>query len=120
MSKEHEPVAQASQTPASQTQPASPPVAKPASTQPGSPNLPTERKYIEVKVGDYVEFRVRRPDGDVGKIGRVASLNRDFADIMPLDSERIYCTHKEFIRRVLGLDEVAKLPLAVNWYLERQ
>ncbi len=93
--------------------------AKPITATSASPNLPTERKYIDVKVGDVVEFRVRRPDGEVNKIGKVTSLNRDFSDIMPLDSERIYCTHKEFIKRVLSKDEVAGLPEPTNWYIER-
>lgn len=99
--------------------PAAPQPAKPAPSQATSPNLPSEQKYIEVKVGDFVEFKVRRPDGEAWKVGKVTSLNRHFADIMPLESERIYCTHKQFIRRVLSKDEVAALPPAVNWYLER-
>ena len=99
--------------------PAAPLLAKPATTPAASPNLPTERKYIEVKVGDFVEFKVRRPDGEIWRVGRVTSLNRDFTDIMPLESEMIYCTHKEFIRRVLSKEEVAALPPAANWYLER-
>ncbi len=99
--------------------PAAPQPSKPPAPQPASPNLPVERKYIEVKVGDFVEFKVRRPDGEVWKIGKVTSLNRDFTDIMPIDSERIYCSHKEFIRRVLSKDEVAALPAPTNWYLER-
>lgn len=99
--------------------PAPPQPAKPAASQAASPNLPKEREYLPVKVGDYVEFRVRRPDGDAWKLGRVTSLNRDFADIMPLDAERIYCTHKEFVRRILTKEEVASLPEPVNWFLER-
>ncbi len=122
MSEEGKPAA--AQTPpspqATPAKPVPPQPAKPAPAQSASPNLPTERKYIEVKVGDYVEFKVRRPDGDVWRIGRVTSLNRDFTDIMPIDSERIYCTHKEFIRRVLAAEEVSALPPPVNWYLERE
>ncbi len=99
--------------------PAAPLLAKPAATPPTSPNLPTERNYIAVKVGDFVEFKVRKPDGEIWRVGKVTSLNRDFTDIMPLESETIYCTHKEFIRRVLSKEEVAALPPAANWYLER-
>ncbi len=72
-----------------------------------------------MKVGDFVEFKVRKPDGEVWRIGKVTSLNRHFADIMALESERIYCSHKQFIRRVLSKEEVAALPPPVNWYLER-
>ena len=107
----------AAQTPA--TAPAAAQPAKPVPSQAPTPNLPKERKYMDVKVGDFVEFKVRRPDGEVWKIGKVTSLNRDFTDIMPIDSERIYCSHKEFIRRALTKEEVAALPAAANWYLER-
>ncbi len=100
-------------------QPAAPQPARPAATPAASPNLPTEKKYIDVKVGDFVEFKVRKPDGEVWRIGKVTSLNRHFADIMALESERIYCSHKEFIRRVLSKEEVAALPPSTNWYLER-
>lgn len=93
--------------------------AKPAAAPQTSPNLPTGRTYIAVKVGDFVEFKVRKPDGEIWRVGKVTSLNRDFTDIMPLESETIYCTHKEFIRRVLSKEEVAALPPAANWYLER-
>jgi hypothetical protein len=99
--------------------PAAPAAVKPSAPSAPSPNLPTEHKYIEIKVGDFVEFKVRRPDGDAWKIGKVTSLNRDFTDIMPIDSERIYCTHKEFIKRVLSKDEASALPIPTNWYLER-
>lgn len=133
-------MAQEGKTPASQTPPKATPPAPTATSKPGapqtgkpavpqpakptaaptaSPNLPTEKKYLDVKVGDFVEFKVRKPDGDIWRIGKVTSLNRHFADIMPLESESIYCSHKEFIRRVLSKEEVAKLPPAVNWYLER-
>ncbi len=100
-------------------QPAAPQPVKPAAAPTASPNLPIEKKYIEVKVGDFVEFEVRKPDGEVWRIGKVTSLNRHFADIMALESERIYCSHKQFIRRVLSKEEVAALPPPVNWYLER-
>ncbi len=99
--------------------PAAPQPSKPAATPAASPNLPTEKKYIEVKVGDFVEFKVRKPDGEVWRIGKVTSLNRHFADIMALESERIYCSHKQFIRRVLSKEEVLALPPSANWYLER-
>ena len=99
--------------------PAAPQPAKPSAAPAPSPNLPTEKKYIDVKVGDFVEFKVRKPDGEVWRIGKVTSLNRHFADIMALESERIYCSHKQFIRRVLNKDEIAALPPPVNWYLER-
>ncbi len=121
-------MSQEGKTPTPQTPPATAPAApkpaaplpvKPSATPPASPNLPPERNYIDVKVGDFVEFKVRKPDGEIWRVGKVTSLNRDFTDIMPLESETIYCTHKEFIRRVLSKDEVAALPPAANWYLER-
>ena len=107
-------MSQEGKTPAPQTPPKTPPVTIPIApkpttppppkptTPPASPNLPTGRTYVAVKVGDFVEFKVRKPDGEIWRVGKVTSLNRDFTDIMPRESETIYCTHNEFIRRVLS------------------